>query len=308
MIGEWRIHLGAHKTATTHLQATLAAMAPDLRGEGIAVLPLPAVRPILHDLGSWRSGHRLLGRDGLGRRIEARLSSLVGDRADGLCAVLSEENILGPLNQVLWPRPYPRLGRRLRVLMALARARPTTLFLSIRSFDRLLPAAYATALRYRRRSSWIVRLRERIFDRPPPRWTDILDRIARVAPGVAVRVWRQEDYACDPGPILSTVLGREGLAIPDLPPPPSTMTPSAEAVAEVERLIRAGAHRIEPGTWPALVHDIYAERPARTGTPFRPIGPAAAARFAEAYAADVEAIRRDRPGCLIEPRRPGLTP
>jgi hypothetical protein len=49
------------------------------------------------------------------------------------------------------------------------------------------------------------------------------------------------------------------------------------------------------------VNGVHAERPARAGTPLLPIGPAAAIRFAEAYAADVEAICRDRPGCLIEP-------
>jgi hypothetical protein len=302
-VGGWRIHLGAHKTATTHVQATLAAMASDLRRDGVAFLPCHAVRPILRDLGSWRSTHRLLGRDAVARRIEARLASLAADgsAAESLGVAFSDENVLGPLIDAMRRRPYPRLARRLGPLAVIAQGRPAALFLSIRSFDRLLAGAYATALRYRRLSPLIVRRRKRIFGRPPPCWTDVLDRIAEAVPGVPIRVWRQEDYARNPRPVLSAFLGREVEALPDLPPPPTTMTPSAEAIAEVERLIRAGAHRIEPEAWPRRVNEIYAERPARTGTPFQPIGPAEAARFAEAYAADVEAIRRDRPGWLIEP-------
>lgn len=302
LITDWRIPLGAHKTATTHLQATLAAAAPDLRGSGVAVLPCHAVRPVLRDLGSWRATHQLLRPRALARRIEGRLASLAAEgwEGGGLRVAFSDENVLGPLVDAMRRRPYPRLARRLGPLAAMAQGRPVALFLSIRSFDRVLAGAYATALRYRRPSPLVVRRRARIFGRPPPRWTDVLDRLARAAPGVPIRVWRQEDYARAPGPVLSAFLERELAAVPHLPPPPTTMTPSAEAIAEVEPLIRAGAHRVDPATWPQRVNEVYAARPAWTGTPFRPIGPAAA-RFAEAYAADVEAIRRDRPGCLIEP-------
>lgn len=45
-VSEWRIHLGAHKTATTHLQNSLAVRADEIRRAGATFIPLEAVRPI----------------------------------------------------------------------------------------------------------------------------------------------------------------------------------------------------------------------------------------------------------------------
>ena len=39
-VSHWRIHIGAHKTATTHLQQTLAAIRPRLVEQGIDPIPL----------------------------------------------------------------------------------------------------------------------------------------------------------------------------------------------------------------------------------------------------------------------------
>ena len=115
------------------------------------------------------------------------------------------------------------------------------------------------------------------------------------------RVWRQEDHAAEPPRFIRAFVGADLPGVPDRPPPRGTVTPSAEAIAEVEALIRAGARRRDPSGWQARVNAAYAGRPADMGTPFRPLDPEAAARHARAYAEDVAAIHRDRPGCLIEP-------
>ena len=312
-ISEWRIHVGAHKTATTHLQAQLWSLRFDLRRAGMVYVPCGQVRPVFRDAGTWELTRWVVGHGRAGRRLdtqlaslaEAEVSSLGGDGAglDDLHAATSDENILGTALDALRRRPYPSFGRRLGALATLGETRPTTLFLSVRRWDRVLAGAYATALHYRTHSSWLVRLRDRILDRPPPRWTDVLARIARAAPGVPIRVWRQEDYAADRRAILSAFLGQE---MHHLPEPPAhltlaTMTPSADAIAEVERLVRAGANLRHGEAWRERVRSIYAERPALGGTRFHPFSPTAVARYADAYATDVEAIRRDWPGCLIEP-------
>ncbi|MDO5705258.1 MAG: hypothetical protein Q4G49_09340, partial [Paracoccus sp. (in: a-proteobacteria)] len=41
----WKVHLGAHKTATTHVQRVLDSIAGDLRAQGIALLPQAIGRP-----------------------------------------------------------------------------------------------------------------------------------------------------------------------------------------------------------------------------------------------------------------------
>ena len=43
-VSHWRIHIGAHKTATTHLQQTLAAIRARLVEQGIDPIPLAALR------------------------------------------------------------------------------------------------------------------------------------------------------------------------------------------------------------------------------------------------------------------------
>jgi hypothetical protein len=43
-VRSWRIHLGAHKTATTHLQETLTAVRPALAERGIDFIPNQRVR------------------------------------------------------------------------------------------------------------------------------------------------------------------------------------------------------------------------------------------------------------------------
>ena len=211
----------------------------------------------------------------------------------------SDENVLGPLADVLEPRPYPRLGPRVARLAGFER--PVTLFVSIRAFDRVLAKAYATALRHRMGSSHVLARRAEVFGRPPPRWSEVIDRIAEATPGVPLRVWRQEDYAVRPRRFAAALLGRKLGTWVRRAPPRTMMTPSAEAIAEVEALFRAGENHRDPDGWRDRVNAIYAARPAITGTPFRPFGPEAEAHFAAAYAADLDAIGHERPGSLVEP-------
>src|ERR671915_2577538 len=43
-VRRWRIHIGAHKTATTHLQETLTALRPALAAQGVDYIPNSLVR------------------------------------------------------------------------------------------------------------------------------------------------------------------------------------------------------------------------------------------------------------------------
>lgn len=285
-IAERRVHLGAHKTATTHLQESLSHLHDELRRQRMAYLETAQVRPVLEEPGP-------------APRVEAALRALVPLHPEGgrLRVALSEENLLGPLADLLEPEPYPRLGPRVAVLAGFQA--PVSAFLSIRSFDRVLAGAYATALRHRRGCERVLGARDAIFAREPPRWADLVERIEASAPGLPLRVWRQEDYAQRPRRFAAALLGRKlGNWVRGLPPR-TTMTPSAEAIAEVEAWVARGENRQDPEGWRDRVNALYAARPAAEGTPFRPFGPEAEARFAAAYEADLAAIRA-RPGCLVE--------
>ena len=72
-----------------------------------------------------------------------------------------------------------------------------TLFLSIRSFDTQLPSAYVQELRYMPPiAGGFDNVKRRVLKRPPS-WFELVRRIRAAAPGIPLRVWRQEDYRAE---------------------------------------------------------------------------------------------------------------
>ncbi|MFW5642329.1 MAG: hypothetical protein ACOCY0_06150, partial [Roseicyclus sp.] len=161
---EWRIHLGAHKTATTHLQDTLAARRAALLGQGVDYLPMREVRALrLPPGGGWADWRRRL-RLPMRRRIEAAVAPIrMGPRR----LVLSEENLIGYVRDALTFPPYPDLERRLRPFSVLTDGAQVTVFLSVRGWDTLLPSAYAQQLRVRPVPGGFGPLRAQALARPP---------------------------------------------------------------------------------------------------------------------------------------------
>ena len=140
----WRLHLGAHKTATTHIQLRCAALGLAERGVGdmgndeLTPMKLPDMR--LRALPA-RLSPALRRREML-RRLSA-LGRLRGRM------VLSNEDWIGHGEAGLEPVPYPEAGRRIRSLVrGLARDGAVELFLAVRSPDTFLPSVYAQVLRY----------------------------------------------------------------------------------------------------------------------------------------------------------------
>ena len=80
---------------------------------------------------------------------------------------ISEENLLGHAAEAVSPTPYSNLGWRLRGLRALTAEAKLTLFLSIRSFDRLIPSAYAEGLRHGPPRALFAVAKEAVLAQPP---------------------------------------------------------------------------------------------------------------------------------------------
>ena len=75
-VREWRLHLGAHKTATTHLQETLALRRDWLVAHGVDVLPMRAVWALRLPPPAGRYGWRLRLGWPMRRAIEAAVAQL----------------------------------------------------------------------------------------------------------------------------------------------------------------------------------------------------------------------------------------
>lgn len=194
----WHIHLGAHKTASTHLQRTL---------EALNLMPP--------------------------HREQREASSAIFSKGVPLAelfdkTVLSEENWLGEINEACSFPPYPRLRRNM------ARLRDATggsghAFLSVRHPASFISATYGQALRNTPNKVSLKRTRRAWAGKSP--WIGIAETVAEFFP---LTIWRYEDYRHNAKAIAELVAGRSIAALPKLPDPPSTMRPTQSAVDAIE--------------------------------------------------------------------------
>jgi len=290
---QWRVHVGAHKTATTHLQDTLAARRTALQALGVDYLTREALRGLRLPVAAegrfaWR---RRLGWP-LRRRLESRIAPL---RSGPACVALSEEDLLGSCAELLdWPF-YPRAGRRLAAFAALAGHAEVEIFLSVRGFAGVLPSAYVQVLRWRAVPGGFAPIRAAALARPPS-WAELARRLARALPQARLTVWRAEDYRAHEAAVLSRFCGVAVPAGEALPPPERTRSPPAGVVAALEGL--------DPGL---VGHGPRAAALARTGpapargAAFMPFSEAERALLSEAYDADLARLAREMPGVLLVP-------
>lgn len=300
-VAEWRIHLGAHKTATTHLQDSLAVARDSLLAQGVDYLPRDDVRAVFGRVLSRRRWQYHLGGAAIRRDLQGALQPL---RQGGRCVALSEENLIGACRDLISPVPYPRAAAQARRLATLTATAPLTLFLSIRGFDRVLPGAYATALRFRNVTPTDLASLRHGFAATPPSWITLIEAIGRAAPQARLRVWRYEDYAADPLGIAAAFVGLPQPALPALPPPATTRTPSADAVAEVERMQTSLPAAMARPQFMQAVDAVYARLPADAAAGrarYMPFGEDEIRALQAAYARDTDTIRQRWPGMLIEP-------
>ncbi|MBI3155074.1 MAG: hypothetical protein HYZ20_06670 [Burkholderiales bacterium] len=155
-----RFHIGAHKTATTHLQLTLAhcRLAPGTRYVPLGWLRRTLTSPVRH------------GRP-----------HLPWQRWYGGTWLFSDENILGTTAQGL--KLYPDPARALRHFADTG----LSVFLCVRRYDEFLVSAWGERL-------WHHGFEPFAAELPARRWTDLVRDLRRDLRGVPVHVWRYEDY------------------------------------------------------------------------------------------------------------------
>ena len=239
-VRQWRIHLGAHKTATTHLQETLTAVRSELAAQGVDYIPNQLVRrrKLAQTLWQRRPIARLpiVGTAHMRDAIEAAVAPL---RIGPEVVVLSEENIVGVPEHILAVPFYPQVGVNVARLASLASRAEVMFFLSIRSYDTLLPSAYVETLKHA----------------PPPpggfrRCAGAAARPSRRAGSTSCRgsaprrrrspcgFWRQEDYRANAREIMEAVCGCSLGPLPEISDPTWTRSPSASAIAAAEAFAR----------------------------------------------------------------------
>ncbi len=197
------VHLGAHKTATTHLQKSLNAQRDVLLRKHIRYYGPGRLR------GPGKSVMARFGPEAT-QPGEVALDRLVRGAKR---LVISEENLMG------WPHPprlardaalYPRGPDQVAMISAAAAGTELRLFLGIRNFSDFYTSLYSQML-FSGRVRPFDRFLRRI-DYAGANWAQLVTRLTQVAPVV---VWRHEDYPGISPKILRRLLGwKLGKAIP----------------------------------------------------------------------------------------------
>jgi len=299
MITEWRVHVGAHKTATTHLQYTLQAALADINAHGGNFVPTTVIREVFKRQrpGKWsrRAGdivpavRPLLLRRAT-RRLERQL--LCHARVRGPMA-FSEENLLGTTHCILHGALYPR-PVRMHLIAELARATPLHIFLTVRSLDGYLPSAYAEALKTMPLSRVDFHDAVARFASRTHHWTGLVTRLKRIAPDARFEVWDFDDYSANWQELHRTLIGVPLAEFPHVPPPSRTRTPGEAAIllAEADRTDR-GPVRAE------RIRELYVrDIEAGANTRFDPLSADEKAHFRSLYNEDLAVMRQSFPGAL----------
>lgn len=292
-VKEWRIHLGAHKTATTHVQDTLLAHRDQMARRGVDYIPREAFGPLQRrysNPGHWR--RRFWSRP-LANQFMRQAQAL---RGGAETVLVSDEDLLGYSDGLLSPVFYPSF-RGAHIVTEMQKTAPVTLFLGVRSYDRLLPSAYAQMMKsFAPDPYWQSRLGADVL-KTPPSWFDLIERLMAAFPGAALRVWRQEDYSAHWQKILTAFAGRNVGEFPQIPPPTRTTSPSQEAIHQAEALDRSLS--VEERRM-RVKKIFYNDGPnAAAGTPFRPYQSETVSALRQKYEQDLQRIARNYPDMLI---------
>lgn len=175
------------------------------------------------------------------------------------------------------------------------------LYLSVRAFDGIVPSAYFELLKSEAAADAILERFLHSMRDTPPSWTRLAERVRAAWPRATLRIWRYEDYAADPRPILRALTGIENLALADTPIPERTRSPSSSALGEVRSL----DPQLPKPERRERVREIFSRHPRQPGEPAAQILSADEAGFLrEIYEADMAHLARRFPGILITPETP----
>jgi len=188
------VHLGAHKTASTHFERLVRDSKVASAADDVAV-PLRAVirANLTRRLSSARKEKEAGRTDPLAlRRLLADADADTGGRARRV--FVSDENIIGTPPRVFKKhRMYPHATKRVRAMLLLTGSSNLTCFLAIREPASFVSSAYAESMRKGAFASRDAYLGETPL--ATMRWTRVILALRRALGSVPLVVWTFEDYA-----------------------------------------------------------------------------------------------------------------
>lgn len=281
------LHLGAHRTASTRIQADLDANAELLRAQGIVALTPPrpgkrdteTLRDILRACGpaaqqGWP--RRLLARRALRQRLDRLIAEAAGD-ATPRRIILSDEMALDVAFAPDGTAVYPRAEPRLTAFRDLLGRDVAELHLTIRDYAGFLTSAYAMRAVYAGPLPPFRNLAPRLLalDRG---WPDLVVLLRRLFPGARLTV-----STLDGHPIAARLADLAGQAL-DLVHEGADQPNIAPTVQAIEAACRLGQRAADPDR---LVADHAG------GARFDPLTAEEKAALTLRYRRDLDLLRAD---------------
>ena len=230
------VHIGAHKTATTHLQRSMLAQRALLAGQGVMVFGPPQLR------GEHPTLLKRFALPGSKDGFDDPQAEFVDMLGEGHRLVLSEENLIGSLlnryGKMKEPL-YPDAALRLGDLASKIAPGGIDVCLGVRQPSSYINSAFGQHLM----SGGALPLKKFIWKNPPRivDWANLVGRLSAV-PGIrSITVWRHEDYRSVFGQIMRVMLGTAAAA--HVRPIDGVVHPgiSQAAAAHIEKLRSEGA-------------------------------------------------------------------
>lgn len=273
---ELRLHLGVHKTATTHLQTSIQAARSELAATGLCYLGPSDIRQ---------------GRSGLlgllqGESVSVSRARFRQATQSAPCVLVSDENLIGTMEDNFLadtdvPGIYRSAAARVEALVDGLGAPPAHLFIGLRDPASYYDSCYRFHLKQREFMTWTdYSARRALRD---VSWVPMIRALSALPCVAQITLWRCEDYP-DIGPeILRAMLGA-----------PWADLPLAEA-------------RANPGLSDRQVARRYAQaqvRPDFVGNRFTAFGPDGQRRSANRYKRELRRLSGLGGVTLLSPGKP----
>jgi hypothetical protein len=285
------LHVGAHKTATSYIQAQLQNNRDTLRTSEVAFVPTREFR-------RWRVKTVRECR-GNADALSARFDAFFTQHANAArTLLLSDENMIGTCEQIAEHGSlYPDVLRKLGHVAMMLRGYEVRLLMSLRSYDAFYAAALCEAARGGRFISFADFSRR--LDVSARRWPDVLNDIAQLFPASQFSVWPYELFRQRPLLIMEEMVGQTLTGRIHLADETIRRSPSHQAMTILEHVGDWAPKLIGRGavSWAEAVAGL-SSRPR----PYSPWPEEARDRLRALYVSDLETIHRDsRYKVLVDP-------
>lgn len=243
---EFRLHLGFHKTATTHIQRIMDHNQNQLMKHGTFVVPHKKLRNRYTRISETFANQQIgmdygdpMSPEEFKMITEHFWNTLPSDKFDRI--VLSEENVAGHVGQCIFPGLLYRFPKTYMRFFGKALPFPaTTIDVVIRSYDTFFASCYLEYISSTGPHRYVTpqEMMTKVLVNAPS-WVDVLVMMGQVFSKAKINVWLYEDIRKTMPVLLSEICGvpfDKILPLDDTTR--SRASPSAEVLVEFEKVLR----------------------------------------------------------------------